>query len=452
MPILLVLSVVVAGCATYYQQNQAFQGLLEAGKVAAAQSYLQKSAKKAKGINKVLYDLNLGTVAFMNHDNETSVDRFKAADIYNEDFSKGLGYEALALISNPMVKPYKLESFEAVMIHYYQALNFLALNDMESALVECRRVNLQLQVLDDKYKNHKNRYARDAFAHNLMGIIYEASGDFNNAFIAYRNAVDVYESDYKGKFGVDVPLQLKKDVIRAAARTGFAEQVDFFERKFGIKYEPVNSDMGQVVCFWLNGLGPVKDEWSINFVNTGTGGGFVTLANEESGMSFPLFIGNRSDSERSSLSNLRALRVAFPKFVERKPRFTYAAFESPAGKVGLELAQDINAIAFQSLNDRMWAEIGNSILRLAIKKAAEEATSAQNKDLGAVLSLVNALTEKADTRNWQSLPYSISYIRVALPRGEQQVSVVPGNVSSAAVSATVNVVSGKTSFVSFQTF
>lgn len=450
--VFLIAGSLLAGCATYYQQNQAFQNLLENGRISDAQSFLEKNDKKAKSINKVLYDLNLGTVAFINHNHNVSIERFKMADLYNEDYSKQLGYEAIAMLTNPMVKPYNLESFEAVMIHFYQALNFLAINDLESALVECRRVNLQLQQLDDKYKNHKNKYARDAFAHNLMGIIYEAAGDYNNAFIAYRNAVDVYENDYKKLFGVDVPLQLKKDVIRAAAMTGFGEQVDFFQRKFSIDYEPVPDGHGQVVCFWLNGLGPVKDEWSINFINDGFNNGFVNFTNEETGMTFPLFIGSRSSDEQNALSNLRALRIAFPKYKERKPRFSFGTVKSQSGTTRMEVAQNVNAVAFQSLNDRMWREVGNSIMRLAVKKAMEEATSSKNKDLGAVLSIVNALTEKADTRNWQSLPYSISYSRITLPEGKQQIELLPNGNSNSSQSASLMVSKGKTGFLSFQSF
>jgi hypothetical protein len=34
---------------------------------------------------------------------------------------------------------------------------------------------------------------------------------------------------------------------------------------------------------------------------------------------------------------------------------------------------------------------------------------------------VNALTEKADTRNWQTLPHSIYYARVPLKQGDNSV-------------------------------
>jgi hypothetical protein len=46
----------------------------------------------------------------------------------------------------------------------------------------------------------------------------------------------------------------------------------------------------------------------------------------------------------------------------------------------------------------------------------------EDKGMGALLGLFNAMTEKADTRNWQTLPHSIYYARVPLPEGQSKVS------------------------------
>jgi hypothetical protein len=40
-----------------------------------------------------------------------------------------------------------------------------------------------------------------------------------------------------------------------------------------------------------------------------------------------------------------------------------------------------------------------------------------------VLGIINAMTEKADTRNWQTLPHSIYYARVPLKEGENNVTL-----------------------------
>ncbi|MEQ8576280.1 MAG: hypothetical protein RIB63_19595, partial [Fulvivirga sp.] len=45
-------------------------------------------------------------------------------------------------------------------------------------------------------------------------------------------------------------------------------------------------------------------------------------------------------------------------------------------------------------------------------------------NMGALLSIVNAFTEKADTRNWQTLPHDISYGRVPLDEGTNKFKLV----------------------------
>lgn len=439
----------LSSCATYYEQSYELQKLIAAGQFESADKLLAADKKGTDGKNRMLYYCNRGLVSFMNGEYEQSIAFLNEADYYVEDYKKNIGSEALALITNPMMKPYKPEDFESVMVHYYKAMNFIYLNDYEGALIECRRVNILLQQFNDKYKEKKNRYSRDAFAHNMMGIVYEASGNVNDAFIAYRNALEIYEEDYTNLYQVGPPEQLKKDILRTAHQLGFGTELNYYEDKFNIKHEADNPNTGHLVFFWFNGFGPVKDEWSINFVNTGYNNGWITLVNEEHGLSFPLYVGNYSREEQHSFKNMSYLRVAFPKYVERKPFFNAARIHANGKSYPLELSQDINAIAFQCLNDRMLREIASGIARLATKKALEALARNENENLGAVLSLVNAATEKADTRNWQSLPYSISYCRVPLSEGTHQVELSATGRMQHKVPFTFNIKKGQTTFFAF---
>ena len=419
----------ISGCATYYSRNIKFQDAVSDGRFEDAQKLLEKNKKEAEGRNKFLWQVNSGYVASMQANYEQSNTAFNQADFIAEDYRRNLGAEALALVSNPMMKPYKPEDFEAVMVNCFKAFNYLQLNDLENAMVEAKRINIRLNALNDKYPNNKNRYRNDAFAHVLMGLIYDANGDYNNAFIAYRNALETYETDYISQFNVAVPEQLKRDLLRTAYKTGFNKELREYEKKFSMKYEPTK-DQANLVFFWLNGFGPVKAEWSINFTLVPGQGGMVTFANEEMGLNFPFYVGN--NPENSSLSNLRFLRVAFPKYIERQAVFNLASIVSNGNNYPLCKAEDINQIAFKTLHDRMLREMANSLLRLAMKKSIEMVASNENKGLGAVVSIANALTEKADTRNWQTLPYSISYTRVPLNEGENKIKL---NVSGNAIAS-----------------
>ena len=410
-----------SGCATYYQKNIQFQEAFVHGNFTKANSILDKNSKAAEEKSRLLFFLQKGVVLQSLGQYEESNLYFERAYTFIEDYKKGIGNELGSLLTNPTMKPYVGEDHESVLIHYYKVLNYLLLKDTESALVECRRLNNKINTFNDKYEKRKNRYKVDAFAQNIMGLCYEAEGELNDAYIAYKNAVNAYENSYAKDFDTPIPLQLKKDVIRLANQNGFENEQTQYEKQFGINYQAKESSQGELVLFVHNGLGPIKDEWSLNFFIVRGKGGVMTFVNEELGLSFPFVLDNNEKS--TSLGDLKFVRVAFPKYLTRKPYYrTFKAILN--GKsFNLESAENINAIAISTLQDRMNRELGKSLLRLATKQAAEGLVKSKNANLGALLSVFDAVSEKADTRNWQTLPFEISYARIPLENGDNLIDL-----------------------------
>lgn len=412
--LILTLALLASSCATYYQRNAQFQEAVDAGELAKAEKMLEGSKKAQRDRNKLLYYLNMGYLNHVQGEFAISNDYFNQADLHIEDFDKNYSSEALALITNPEVKPYKAEDHEAVLIHYYKAINYLMLSDFDGALVEARRMNMMLNRLNDRYKDHKNRYQQDAFAHLVMGWAFEASKEWNDAYIAYRNAYNVYAEGY---FGIEAPLQLKKDLLRLADKLGFASDYERYTGEFGLKHNPESDPaFGEALVIWNNGRGPVKDEVNFDFVAVPGQAGYVVFENAALGVSFPVHVGD-DKQKRNDLLALKVVRVAFPKFVERPVKFSTAEVQSAGKNYRVERAEDVNAIAFKTLEDRFAREVGSALLRLALKKVTEVKLQQQNEALGALATVTNAVTEKADTRNWQCLPHSIGYARVPLSEG-----------------------------------
>ncbi len=413
--------ILVAGCATYYQKTIKFQESFSRADFETANKILDENKKAGQGKDRLLYFLQKGVVLQMLGQYAESNRFFEEAYLFTEDVQRNYALEAFSLLSNPTVIPYRGEDFEVVQIHYYKALNYLCLDMYEEAQVECRRLNIKLNQLNDRYAQRKNRYRRDAFALNLMGIIFEASGDINNAFISYRNAYEAYREDYEPQFKVKVPLQLKKDLMRSAYLNGFDEELSQFENELGMSYRHQEPPGGELIFFLNNGLGPVKSEWSINFFVVRGKGGVVSFVNEEMGLSFPFPTGKSGDA--ANLGDLKFVRAAFPKYLERKPYYRNAEVAVAGQRYPLEVSQNINQIAFATLEDRMLRELATSLLRLAAKQAAEYAVRKKSEGLGALLSGVNAITEKTDTRNWQTLPHDISYVRIPLSEGTYEMEL-----------------------------
>lgn len=451
--LLIAIFTLTTSCATWYQKSQKFQSAVTSGDLNGAKKLIDKSSGEAAGRNRFLYFANAGWINQMTGDTDTSNYWLNRADLYIEDYQKNYGAEALALVTNPGVKPYAPEDPEKVMVNYYKAINYIDKGDLESAMVEARRINIRLNELNDKYKNRKNRYSNDAFAHLLMGLIYDASNDYNNAFIAYRNAAMVYDSLYSNQFGVVMPDMLKQDLLRTAWLNGFNDELDRFQTQFNTTYQHAPlGDNGQVVVLWENGFGPVKDEWSINFSILRGSGGFVTFQSDELGISFPFFLGDLGGGKGSSFGDLDFIRVAFPKYLVRPTIFTAASLSANGVTAPLNRCQDMSTLLIKTLHDRMLREMANSLLRLAAKKSLEAVVRDQDKTVGAIFSIFNAVTESADTRNWQTLPSEIWYTRMPLPAGEQTITLTTTapNGNSKAHQINVSVKKGKTTFVTFR--
>ncbi len=436
------------GCASYHQVNQDFHHEFRNGDLHQALEILGDNENVGSGRNRFLFYADKGLLLSILGRYEESNSYFEKAFLYGEDFQKNYVAEAATYLTNPNLKAYGGEDHEHLFVLYYKALNFLKLRKPSEALVECRRLNIRLQQLNDKYSSG-NKFQRDAFIHTLMGVIYQSTKDYNNAFIAYRNAVEVYEEDYSEMFGMNIPDQLKIDLLNTAAWMGFNDELQFYKEKFSMQDYSPSVPTASLVFFWHNGLVPVKGEWSINFIMEQRENNWIVFNNPEMGLSFPFQVDG--DNDRRNLTNLEVFRVAFPRYLERPVFYESGILESAGGQYKLELLEDVNKVAFYSLNQRMMLEFGKGLLRAALKKTTEHTIRREDERLGALVGLINAVTEKADTRNWQTLPHSISYARIPMERGNNTVELKlsPGHGAPATYTFKYEPAAGETLFHTF---
>lgn len=446
--LLLLLYSLISACTapTFYERTYTFNKDIATGNFDAAEKLLEENKDKLEdGKLRFLYFVNGGLVEHLKGNFEKSNEFFEKADLFIEDERKNGIVEGAALLVNPNISVYWGEDHEVLMINYYKALNYYLLNDKDDALVEARRLNLRLQTLSEKYKD-STKYQEDAFMHVLMGMIYETNNNHNDAFIAYRNGYEIYESDYQKLFGLGAPEQLKKDLVRSAGLAAMSEERRHYENKFGLTYENLSKD-ASIIMLWNNGMGPVKEEWGINFAIVYTGGGWISFVSREYGLSFPFYIGD------TDMRGLTWIKVVFPRYVTRDLLFNRAVVTAGEQQYELELAEDLDAISFKVLNERMVAEFSKSLLRVALKQVAAYKIGENNNSaaLGAGLSVLASATESADTRNWQTLPHSIYYTRVPVDAGKSTIEFVMygNNVEPEPHSLEVNINKGETKIFPF---
>jgi len=419
---------------------------------------LEKNRLIKKTRNAVLYNMEMGKLYFLKNEAQKSNVYFNRADGMIESNSKSFGDIAVANLLNPMQQTYRGEDFEQFMVHYYKALNYASLGQTEDAVVEARRISLSSNMQNDKFANKENRYGKDAFALNLQGMIYEMAGDVNNAFIAYRNAADVYLKASNDYYGVKMPQQLQSDLLRTATAMGFTGEGQRYEKLLNVGYTEKNIITSELILFLEEGQAPVKEEK--NFVLTAGANGIN---------SFNYLDGNGQQSNfnfnasaygiaENKLMSLRAFRLSLPMYSVQYDRPASITVTNNGSLYNPQLIQNLNSIAVNILKERFVTEMANALARQITKKLVEKGTQSIAKSIaknnnkkekpdttatgkenekkeneqkaeqigevaGFVMNMLNTATEKADTRNWQSLPAFVSYVRVPLHEGENTITV-----------------------------
>ncbi|WP_242696212.1 COG3014 family protein [Longitalea luteola] len=422
----------LCSCATYNNRIGSYYDQVVNNQFDKAYTAIDQNKLLLRKRNRLLYLFEKGKMAHLLKQYDSSNLFFNEADLFIEDARTSVRDVAVGTLLNPMMETYKGEDFEKFMVHYYKSLNYLGLGQSDEAMVEARRISLRSYAQQDKTGNKDNRYSDDAFSLMLQGIIYEQSGDVNNAFISYRNAVDIFLKNNNNWYGVSLPEQLKQDVLRTAAANGFMDEVQRYSTLLNTTLQPTaNKAGGELVLFWENGLAPVKQEQNFFFSLTKDAIGNLMFTDATGAVQVPFILNSSLNKDDIKASDIRSLRVAFPKYIEQPVFYTSGTVSVNNMQYSFEKAENINDLAFATLKERFLKDMTKTLSRLAIKKLAEAAARPKkddkNKDekeaMAAAIQIFNFVSEKADTRNWQSLPHTILYTRIPLQPGTNEVKI-----------------------------
>jgi len=380
--------------------------------------------------SEVLYNMDMGAMYhYAGEYDSSNAYLFEAEKIIDDLFTESVSLKVLSFIANDNVLPYEGEDFEKVLVNVFLALNYAAKGMDDDALVEARKVDLKLKEYSRKYEG-KNQYQEDAFVRYLMGVLYENGGEENDALISYKKSYEAYQT-YQTDYGTKPPASLLNDIVRVASRLSFDEDVARYTELGGTAPEAGEPASGGVFIVLYSGRGPIKTE-------------------TKALVSIP-----------DSSGTTHTFNIALPKFVRISESYETYDVVIDDGVTPLtfstEIAEDVNAIAEKTLDDRIGLVYLKSGGRALMKFfASEKLKDNINKDDGnfwgnlaksvAVDLAVNA-TEQADIRTWRTLPANIQVLRAHLPPGEYDVSVHSPRAGSVAQSHHVSVVPKRTEIV-----
>lgn len=168
-------------------------GTTEKDDYLSAISSIQHNRAKWYGkTNEFLYCLDIGVLYhYAARYDSSTVYLQRASEVYDGLFARSVTNEAASLLINDNVRPYRSKPYELVMLHQFNALNYLARGNNDDALVESRAVQLLFNEWE-RTDRHGQKYSNDAMFHYLSSIAYDAAGDYDNAMISLFKAVETY--------------------------------------------------------------------------------------------------------------------------------------------------------------------------------------------------------------------------------------------------------------------
>ncbi|KHT64973.1 lipoprotein [Photobacterium gaetbulicola] len=301
-----------------------------------------------------------------------------------------------SLLTNDNMITYRPADYELGFLHLYLALNYLQQRNLEGALVEVRRANQVQEAAKRQREDELAKAAKEArrkgldqnlgavlarypdvgsalgniqngYLFFLSGVLYEADGDLNSAYIDYKRALAVAPEN---------PF-VAETVLRLATRMRMDNDLPALQARYG-KYQPPSASTGRVIVFDEQGVVSARDDWRLPIWLTDSRGDGVIY-----NLTLPYY---RTPSNNAFT----------PLQLNGKPLVD-------------STVADVDGMARYSLQEDLPMIVLRQALRVAAKNEVRKTAAREANDVGNVLTnIFNTLTEQPDTRSWQSLPASVS--------------------------------------------
>jgi hypothetical protein len=367
--------------------------LISAGRYNEAVQEIEKEKKQLYGSDAILYNLDKGMASHYSGDYKASNQLLETAQKEIEAaFTKSITQNIASYIVNDKTISYAGEDYEDIYLNAFNSLNYYHEDNLQDALVEIRRMDNKLQLLQTKYVK-------------LAGELQKQNGNteqytntkikFNNSALARYLGMLFYRAD-----GSADDARIERDWLKRAFND---ESVYNFPMPVSVDEEPLSDDnTARLNVIAFSGLAPEKVQNTIRIPIMDTA--WIKLALPE-----------------MKMYNSQVARVEL-------------AFENGT-KYKLDLLEDMQAIALETFKLKQGLIKAKAIVRGTLKSATAvglyaAADNANDSGAGVALWLGGIFaqifaeaSERADLRSSRYFPAKAYIAGVTLKAGTYNFSI-----------------------------
>ncbi len=447
-----------------------------------ANTALAKLARKGeyRPDDKLLAQLYIGLTAYYAGEYRKSVHALQQAhDMAEDRYTKSVSKGSLSMVTSDRALPYMPGDNERLLVHYYGMLAYLKLGEMEDAAVEARRLSSLLERFDEK-RGEMDASTR-ALLRYVAGAVFEATGDANDADVAYRNARRLAGDSAFRSVRMGGPKHTSVTPARTVALAG-TERPDYGEVLVVLEYGFVAHKVEQELLIAVGEhdvtLFADRDGDDVsNHAHRVSVDALRKVRHSRTGnLEYESRIPAKQHRERGRESGTVVrksdvwMKIAWPVYdrpsvLTARPWITLA----DGSAAPMLLQADLSDAAVADYNRQAAFLLARAVARAGVKQAlaaaAEKAVEGDAKDkkkkaarekhgwvAGIAVQIAGNLLERADTRSWQVLPSQLGVLRLQVPVGTQSLKVtMPGEGHTAGRSIDLGDVVVRAGSISFVT-
>ncbi len=358
---------VMSGCASARLQqarSEFYSGNL--GEASAALS----SPDKVSSREQLLFYMEKGLILhYAGQYPESILLLRKASDLIQAQEVISASQQVASMVTTEWITEYKGEYAERLFVHTYLMMDYLLVNDPESALVEAKQA---LAV----YKDYPEACSGDLFTRALIAHCFEAEGEINDAYIEYKKLAELLPS----------PALVADRLCDLGSRLGFSDDVKRYQKYLppSAGKSPKTDEAAELIVFAAQGRAPVKVPQNIVL----------------------------PPSIRFSFATYENVTDGF---------YPVAAHGSNGTETGSPITTDVGRVLRTSLKDRLTQIIAKETARAVAKEAIARQVDDPLAELLVRIALL--IMEEPDTRCWETLPAYLTLVRVPLRKGLNRIDL-----------------------------
>lgn len=413
--LLLFCFLLLSGCSSFRSHNQLMTPVIATRNNHGAHDALTMFYREIPESQRdeLLYALELGTLLQENQRYHESIAQLEIADAQITAWEQTTILDPTKLLSylgastlNEQMKPYEGQDYEKTWLLTLQALNYLALNDWESARVTIKRTHEREEIIaafraqelaairtqartndwvssDELLGNYPFEYIQsnevldlqnsyqNAFSHYLAGFIYEALNEPGLAAPGYRKA-----------------LELNPDSKILRQGLGSLDERMHYSHSSQAAYT-------DVLFIIERGDAPIRSSFNVTI---------------------PFYYTVQDNNGGQQIRSI-FIPVAFP-VIKPAPALHSMNLKVGSHRLTATPVMDLNVMARRALHDEMTGLIARTLARATFKGSLQYMANDIDPLLGAFANVFSVVTENTDDRLWRTLPGGILLARDYLPEGD----------------------------------